>query len=590
MLGHNRGGGGIFSISRTTVMAKLLLATSLLVTMVVPSVQGAQPQECRLYQVAHDQPSPTIDVAGEYGEVYISLDLLFDNSTAVLDIYIGNISTSDSSCQITVNKANGTIHGNCFQEKEIPLKFSEVGGMPTIVLKRRAILLTAQIEGDTTDIKVLTLKTPNTDMDIQVQVNSDTKVNTAFNCPSKCFQFNNAIIHSKENLTLSAQKTDFGGYTNTAGFITVLYGESLEENVTFPFTYPINDTFGDDDDEQKHFYAAPDFKIHNNSEISLELSGSLIGIDIPEIIGSVPSLDSYFIFEDMDTILWTICEHNQVKDSSTVTPSTYQTAIRDGRSRKDVTKQLYSSSTDLVTEVTEHDLTIVHIETNITGVITNDTEVDITTLPVGRTTERFTEGIIFIELSCKDTWDTWKPHCTLTNDTGAACNCAEAKTNGWCENSDSYPDIKEFCKRSCGWCPDQDLGTIGGISGEPDAYHYSEEGGAVESDSMNAGVIVYVLVGIIVAVFLAVLIWLLLKHRKTASGAIDIEGHSDGIEMKETIDKSKENTADTEMIQKQDQDDNTQGTDNTAYQQQDDIKENTQLSDETKKKSVKFDA
>ncbi|CAL4126139.1 unnamed protein product, partial [Meganyctiphanes norvegica] len=153
------------------------LASILVLAMVVKPTQ-AQPEDCRLYQVTGDQPSPTLEVAVNVSDTYISMYLLFDNATASITISDGD----NSSCQITVDRRAGILQGNCFQEKEIPLKCSQVGGLNTIVLRRNGHLLVVFMHGDNSDSKVLTLEAPNLEKGIQVQVNSDSAVNTAFNC------------------------------------------------------------------------------------------------------------------------------------------------------------------------------------------------------------------------------------------------------------------------------------------------------------------------------------------------------------------------------------------------------------------------
>ncbi|CAL4116785.1 unnamed protein product, partial [Meganyctiphanes norvegica] len=249
--------GMLHSFSRTLDTWLTGSGMVLILAMVVNPLPGAQPHDCILYQVTHDQPSPTLVVPGNSSETLISLDLLFDNATASVNISDGD---SFSSCQIIVSKANGTLGGNCFKERDIPPKFDQVDGMNTIVLSRRDRLLMLQIYGDNSKTILLSLQVPTLDKSLQVQVNSDTIINTAFNCPTNCFQFTNAIIHSKENLTLSALQIGVGEDGHATSVIKILHGETWNENMDYTFTYPYNGTKDDDDNEWKKFYAASDYK------------------------------------------------------------------------------------------------------------------------------------------------------------------------------------------------------------------------------------------------------------------------------------------------------------------------------------------
>ncbi|CAL4093790.1 unnamed protein product, partial [Meganyctiphanes norvegica] len=305
--------GMLHSLSRS--LDTWLTGMVLVLAMVANSMQGAQPQDCILYQVTHDQPIPTLVVPGNSSETLISLDLLFDNATASVNISDGG---SFSSCQITVSKAsNGTLEGNCFKEREIACKFNQVDGMNTIVLSRRGRLLMLQLYGDNSKTILLSLQVPNLDKSIQVQVNSDTIINTAFNCPTNCFHFTNAIIHSKENLILSALQVGVGEDGHATSVIKILHGETWNENMDYTFTYPYNGTKDDDGNEWKKFYAASEYNTLD-SETFLGVTGSLIGTNVSTRVGTVPSLDTYITFESTDTLLWSICVQIKIKDSDGV--------------------------------------------------------------------------------------------------------------------------------------------------------------------------------------------------------------------------------------------------------------------------------
>ncbi|CAL4215519.1 unnamed protein product [Meganyctiphanes norvegica] len=174
--------GGVAVYSRSlnsrTVMTSIL-ATVL--ALIIPLTQGSQPHDCQLYQVTHEQPSPTLEVAGNNTEAYIRLELLSDNATGSINISDG----ASTSCQIKVARANYNLQINCVGEETIPFTNLTVEGMNSIVLKRNGSLYIVYIYGNNNKVNDLRFHAPKLDQAIQVQVESNTIVKIAFNCLSR---------------------------------------------------------------------------------------------------------------------------------------------------------------------------------------------------------------------------------------------------------------------------------------------------------------------------------------------------------------------------------------------------------------------